>query len=426
MRILWLGHNLAYPPKGGPLQRNYNLLKEAAKYHEVHALVFDQPASRPPEVTPEHCVKALLNFCASVEWVPLPKDAWAIGRYGRALGGLLTGEPYEFRWLRSKEMAQRLQRLASRLQFDVVHIDTLGLSPYGSLVPSAGTVLNHHDIESALVQRRAASEPSLPWRVFWSREAAHLLAAERNWCPLFHVNMVVSDDEGQLLKPSCQESHIHVVPNGVDIGYFTPREDPGGTRLLFCGRLDQLANKGAITFFFNSIWPQLADRIKEIEIDVVGKNPPAWLRELSQRDSRVHVPGFVDDVRPYFQKATIFVCPITDGGGTRLKILDALAMGVPIVSTTFAASGLALRDGTHLLIADTPETIIGQIIRLLGDAALRRRLAQEAVDIVRRTYSWDTIGRSLVAAYEDATARRMKSDEISTGEISRRKAILRP
>jgi len=413
MRILWLGHNLAYPPKGGPLQRNYNLLKEAAKYHEVHALLFDQPASRPLGVTPEHCVEALSKFCASVEWVPLPKDSLGIGRYWRAGSGLLTGEPYEFRWLRSKEMAQRLQRLVSRFRFDVVHADTLGLSPYVSLVPSVGTVLNHHDIESALVRRRATSETSLLWRMFWTREAENLLAAERHWCPLFDVNMVVSDDEGQLLKPSCQESHIRVVPNGVDIEYFTPREDPGGARLLFCGRLDQLANKGAITFFFNSIWPQLSDRVKNLEIDVVGKNPPAWLCELSRKDSRVQVPGFVDDVRPYFQKATIFVCPITGGGGTRLKILDAMAMGMPIVSTTFAASGLALRDETHLLMADTPETFHEQVVRLLGDTNLRQRLAQEAVDVVRQTYSWNTIGRSLVAAYEEAferERRKIKND----------------
>lgn len=411
MRILWLGHNLAYPPKGGPLQRNYNLLKEASKHHEVHVLVFDQPASRPAGVTPQHCVEALSKFCASVEWLPLPADSFGIGRYWRAIGGLLMGEPYEFRWLRSREMAKRLQRLAGRIQFDVVHADTLGLAPYVSLVPSVGTVLNHHDIESALVQRRAASESSLLWRTFWRREAANLLAAERRWCSLFHVNMVVSDDEGQLLKPSCQGSHIRIVPNGVDIKYFTPRQDPGGARLLFCGRLDQLANKGAITFFFNSVWPRLSDRVKQIEIDVVGKNPPAWLRELSLRDPRVHVPGFVDDVRPYFRKATIFVCPITDGGGTRLKILDALAMGMPIVSTTFAASGLALRDGAHLLLADTPETMIEQTMRLLGDQGLRQRLAQGAVNVVQQSYSWDTIGHSLVAAYEEALElKRSKSE----------------
>lgn len=402
MRILWLGHNLAYPPKGGPLQRNYNLLREAAKHHEVHALVFDQPASRPTDVSPQDCMNALLKFCASVEWVSLSKDAFGIGRYWRAFGGLVTSEPYEFRWLRSKEMARRLQRLAYRFPFDVVHADTLGLAPYVSLVPHAGTVLNHHDIESALVQRRASNERSLIWRTFWAHEAAHLLAAERRWCPSFHVNMVVSDDEGKLVKPSCGKSRICVVPNGVDVEYFTPRPEPGGSRLLFCGRLDQLANKGAITYFFHAIWPGLSEKIKRLEIDVVGKNPPAWLLELSRRDPRVHVPGFVDDVRPYFQKATVFVCPITDGGGTRLKILDALAMGMPVVSTTFAASGLSLSHGRHLLLADTAADFTDGVVQLLSNEAIRKNLSSGGREIVNSTYSWEVIGKSLCEAYEVA------------------------
>lgn len=399
MRVLWLGHNLAYPPKGGPLQRNYNLLREAAKCHEVHVLVFDQPASRPLGVTPEDCAEALSKFCASVGWVSLPKDYLGVARYRRAVGALLTGEPYEFRWLRSKTMQNRIERLVGRLRFDVLHVDTLGLAPYASLVPMAGTVLNHHDIQSALVQRRAANERSVVWRSFWSQEAAHLLAAEKRWCPTFHVNMVVSADEGQLVKSSCGKSTICVVPNGVDVNYFTPRQDPGGSRLLFCGRLDQLANKGAIAYFFNSIWPQVTSKVKNIEIDVVGKNPPGWLRELGQRDPRVNVPGFVDDVRPYFKKATLFICPITDGGGTRLKILDALAMGMPIVSTTFAASGLCLSDGSHVLLADSPNDFVDRILQVLSSRMLRENLSLAGRQVVDAHYSWNVIGRGLNDAY---------------------------
>ena len=118
----------------------------------------------------------------------------------------------------------------------------------------------------------------------------------------------------------------------------------------------------------------------------------------------MHVPGYVDDVRPYFQKATVFVCPITDGGGTRLKILDALAMGMPVVSTTFAASGLALQNGRHLLMADTSDKFIETTLRLLSDQSLRRDLARAAVDVVKQSYSWETIGRSLSRSYELAVA----------------------
>jgi len=285
-------------------------------------------------------------------------------------------------------------------------VDTLGLSPYGLLVPHAATVLNHHDIESVLVQRRASNERSAMRRAFWLRESAHLLAAERRWCPTFDANLVVSEDEGQLVKASCGNSAICVVPNGVDVEYFTPRPDPGGAQLLFCGRLDQLANKGAITYFFESIWPRLTDKMKNVEIDVVGKNPPAWLVRLSQHDPRVHVPGFVDDVRPYFQKSTVFVCPITDGGGTRLKILDALAMGMPIVSTTFAASGLRLYDGKHLLLADTPDDFVGKVCRLLSDKAQRADLALASREVVVSTYAWEVIGQRLRDAYAAANSLR--------------------
>ncbi len=409
MRILWLGHNLAYPPKGGPLQRNYNLLREAAREHEVHALVFDQPASRPHGVTPQDCVEALSKFCASVEWNPLPTDSFGVGRYWRAINGLVAGEPYEFRWLRSNEMVARLQRLVGRLRFDVVHADTLGLSPYVPLIPHAGTVLNHHDIESALVRRRAEHEQNFLWRKFWLQESANLLSAEQRWCPTFDVNVVVSEEEGTLVKSSCEDSAICVVPNGVDVQYFTPRADPGGARLLFCGRLDQLANRGAITYFFQSIWPELTGKVEHLEIDVVGKNPPSWLLELSNRDARVHVPGFVDDVRPYFQNATVFVCPITDGGGTRLKILDALAMGMPIVSTTFAASGLALRDRQHLLLADSPGQFSDQTLKLLRNPDLRNAVSREGYRVVKDQYSWEVIGKSLVQAYVMARSRSLDS-----------------
>lgn len=304
-------------------------------------------------------------------------------------------------------MVARLQGLVSRVRFDVVHADTLGLSPYVPLIPQAGTVLNHHDIESALVRRRASHERNFLWRAFWLQESANLLGAERRWCPTFDVNVVVSEDEGALVRPSCGESDICVVPNGVDVTYFTPRRDPGGNRLLFCGRLDQLANRGAITYFFNSIWPQLSGKVKNLEIDVVGKNPPSWLLELSRRDQRVHVPGFVDDVRPYFERATVFVCPITDGGGTRLKILDALAMGMPIVSTTFAASGLGLCDGQHLLMADTPEAFETKTLQLLSNKAQRDHLASVGRGIVMNTYSWEVIGKKLRDAYVAASAKRI-------------------
>ena len=157
-----------------------------------------------------------------------------------------------------------------------------------------------------------------------------------------------------------------------------------------------------MTFFFAAIWPRLSNHIRDVQIYVVGRRPPKWLQRLSTHDDRIHVTGFVDDVRPYFERATAYVCPISEGGGTRLKILDALAMGVPLIGTSFACSGLSLKDGNHVLLADTPEDFAYQIERVLADSALRSILAAAGRDAVERLYSWNVIGKSLIDAYENA------------------------
>src|SRR5262249_54161284 len=168
MRILWIGHNLAYPPKGGPLQRNYNLLREASKKCEVHVLAFDQPASRPANLAPRECVHALRSFCASVDWLPL---AQGTKRYRLALRGLPSNDPFEFHWLKSRRMRDKLQTLLQKTpHFDVVHFDTLGLAQFRHLVRNSGTVLNHHDVQSSLIARRATLESHFLRRQYWILE----------------------------------------------------------------------------------------------------------------------------------------------------------------------------------------------------------------------------------------------------------------
>ena len=144
---------------------------------------------------------------------------------------------------------------------------------------------------------------------------------------------------------------------------------------------------------------------------VVERKPPEWLQHEALVDSRVRVMGFVDDVRPYFQKATICICPIREGGGTRLKILDSLAMGVPVIGTTFACSGLNLKHEHDVLIADTPEDFALQTKRLLDSRTLRIRLASAGREVIEREFSWDVVGRSLFSAYEKASLRSLNLEQ---------------
>jgi glycosyltransferase involved in cell wall biosynthesis len=403
MRILWLGHNLAYPPKGGALQRNYNLLRQAAKKFEVHTLVFDQPATRPSNITPEDCVQALSAFCASVNWLSFPHEGMRGYRYWLAMRGLISREPFEVNWLRSRAMAQKLQKVLKKSIVDVIHFDTLGLAQYRSLVKGAGTILNHHDVQSAMMIRRAKNEGNFLLSRYWYREADNLRRSEQKWCPQFNENLVCSEDEGRLLAGLDSEIRTRIVANGVDTEYFTPRPDPGGATLLFCGSLDMYSNRHAMRYFFDAIWPRLIRLQNKLEVYIVGKMPPEWLKQISVKDRRVHVTGFVEDVRPYFRKATVSMCPIRDGGGTRLKILDSLAMGVPVISTSFACSGLCLTHGENILVADTPEEFAGYVEKVFSEEPLRTKLSTSGIDVVNRVYSWEVIGKSLRDTYEEVS-----------------------
>lgn len=409
MKVLWLGHNLAYPPKGGALQRNYNLIREIAKKCEVHILAFDQPITRPVHINPADCARALLQFCASVEWVSLQAAFPGLSRFGLALKGFVAGQPYDFAWLRSTEMAHRIEEKVATLSPDVVHVDTLGLAQYLPLLGQAGTLLNHHDVESCKIRVRARNATNSLMKRYLLLEAEKLLAAERAWCPRFQVNAVVSEAERDALTRICDDLSVHVVPNGVDTQYFACRPDPARPTILFCGSLDMHPNQEAMDYFLKRIWPRLVTRMPAIELFVVGRNPPQWLRGIGAKDPQVHVTGYVDDVRQFFARAAVCVCPILSGGGTRLKILDSLAMGVPVVSTPFAASGLLLENGKHLLLADSDEQFANATLRLLQSPGLRAALSAAGAERVDRLYSWAVVGRTLLDGYEMAMGNRRRS-----------------
>jgi polysaccharide biosynthesis protein PslH len=410
MKVLWLGHNLGYPPKGGALQRNYNLIREVARKCELHVLAFDQAITRPDHISPEDCVNALARFCASVDWVPLSNSFFWRSRYGLAIKGLISGEPYDFPWLRSAEMAGKLGKIVKNVAPDVVHFDALGLAQYLPFVGEAGTVLTHHDVESRKIGVRAKKTSNPLLRGYFELEAAKLASSEQKWCPRFGVNVVVSEDEGTVLSRASPGLRVHVVPNGVDTSYFTPRPDPKGNTILFCGSMDMHPNQEAMEYFLRRIWPRIVAQCPDVKLCVVGRNPPDWLVQIGKTNPRVQITGFVDDVRPYFQKAAVCICPILSGGGTRLKILDSLAMGVPVVATSFAASGLSLEHDKQLLLADTEEQFVEYTLHLISDLSLRSRLASAGTERVNQVYSWTVVGQALTDAYDIAYKSRIRTN----------------
>jgi glycosyltransferase involved in cell wall biosynthesis len=299
-------------------------------------------------------------------------------------------------------MQRYLHRLTRTTQFDVIQLEAVFFSRYLQALPGIPVVVNHHNVESQLLQRRAASQRT-PWaRAFFEREARKVGALECAVVPRAAQNLVVSDLDGERLREVAAGAKITTVPNGVDVEYFRARSSavPETKSLVFAGGMNWFPNRDAIAFFVSEIWPTLARDDPLRTVTVIGRDPPAVVRAAG-RDPRVRVLGFVEDVRPHLEAASIYVCPIRVGGGTRLKILDALAMSRPLVATDLAVEGLGLIEGKHYLSANTPEQFIVQIRRLENDADLRRRMGDAGRALVVERYSWRRIAESLEDAYAE-------------------------
>ncbi len=191
-----------------------------------------------------------------------------------------------------------------------------------------------------------------------------------------------------------------MVANGVDIDYFAPVE--GSRRpwsIVFAGRLDQYSNRHGMLRFMNEAWPIIKRAHPDAVIDIIGSNPPKEIEALAKVDANVRVHGFVPDVRPFFAAASVAICPIWDGGGTRIKVLDGLAQGMPLVATSIGAEGIDVVPERDLLIADTPEQFAAQISRLFTESKLRQKLETNGRHLAETVYSWDSIAQRLAALY---------------------------
>lgn len=407
MRILWLSHFLPHPPIGGAPQRSHHLLRRAAERHEVHLVALNHRGMHPTMAEVHEAREALAPLCESVRIFHKSVDRSRARWWWMTLTTFFRRESYETRWLRCPDLRSFLA--SWRLDFDLVHVDAIGLSPYAEpfRARDVPVVLTHHNVESDMMALRARREPNRLKRLYFRREAAKLARDERTWAPRAATNLVVSELDRARLTRIVGEVPTAVVPNGVDVEYFRPhpeREEEEG-RLVFVGGMNGYANRDAVLFFLERVWPRLDEAGGSYSWTVVGAQPPSALVQAASSDPRIEVTGFVPDARPYVDRASVYVCPILDGGGTRLKVLDALAMEKALLATSFAVEGLGLQPETHFLAADSPEGFAERIGELAADPARRRKLAQCGRDYVRNRFSWDRIAETLHAAYETACSR---------------------
>lgn len=415
MNILWVSHNVPYPPKMGVLQRNYNLLKQLARVGDIYLVAMSQKNILPIRVDLAEARRELGRFCRYVEIVPIPTDSSRVAWYGLLLGSVFTSRPYSVNWLRCAAVPRAIHALVRRVPFHVAHFDTIGLAEYRSGVGDVPTVLNHHNIESQLMERRSRIERNALKRLYFKMEATKLRRYEDEHCRDFDLNVTVSELDKSRLSRIVPASRIVVIPNGVDTDYFRPQpENIIRGNLVFVGGMNWYPNRDAVLYLGKEIWPILKREIPEVSLTLVGGAPPREFLDRAHRDPRVRVTGFVDDVRPYLHRAEVYVCPMRDGGGTRLKILDALAVGKAIVSTSIGCEGIAVEPGRDVLIADTPRQFVDHVKRALADSHTRNRLGEAGRALAERQYSWTAIGQRLNHVYREL-ARSQPGAETNSG-----------
>jgi glycosyltransferase involved in cell wall biosynthesis len=315
-------------------------------------------------------------------------------------------------WAIRREVQRVLARVLTR-DFDVIQVEQSEAAHWLAGATRGGTkVLVLHDVNSTIARRRMELEQSLPGRMAARLEWMKMCRYERRMADLCQNCIVVSEEEKRSLQALQTVARIWVVPNGVDARYFTvdPSAPIAPDSLVFTGTMCWEPNVDAIMFFCEQVLPIIRARRPAVTLHVVGAEPSEKVRRLAERN-RVIVTGEVPDVRPYLERASVCVVPLRFGAGTRLKILEALAMGKAVVSTSVGCEGLGLSHGREILIADSPETFADAVCQLLEDQAQRGRLGALGRKLVEGQYDWRVIACQQDTVYRELLESRAPSAE---------------
>ena len=401
MKLLWFSHFIPYPPSGGAHQRSFNLLRHASRRYETTLVAFNLQGCTFSHLSEYE--NELKKYCSRVEFWQMPVR-WKGARWGaRLILSPFERAPYGCTCFWSPELEAKWKETLEQHQGALVHFDSIDLALFADAAAGFRKVLNHHNCESAMTERRAEEEPNPLKKIYLHSQARKVARLERSICPLFDVNLAVSELDAQVLTAKTWGAYFHIVENGTDTDYFAPSAAPvEPDSLIFAASLNWYPNISAIRFFVREVWPKLKLRRPGVRLYVVGMKPADSLVGWLTQHPNVTVVASPPDIRPWVARASVVICPMRDGGGTKVKLLDAMAMGKAIVSTSVGCEGLEVKHGENILIADTAEDFASSVSHALESASLGQRLGAAGRILVRQRYAWKVIGARLEQAYQHA------------------------
>jgi len=403
LNILFLTNCSPAPIRDGQTRRTFHILKGLATLHNVYLLSLREEKDM---VIPEDL--ALLNsFCRHVEMHPAPRKSVSCEMIGLLLRSLVSMDPYTIWRHYSPSFLQRIRDLMGEVHFDLVHCDTLPIAYTLNEITGCPCVLTDHDVSYLKMARMATQSRNPLLAPFLYLEAAKLKRLESTIFRRISVGIAVSEVDRAILRQLSKGASFEVIENGVDTQAFRPSPTSiESDTLLWLGRFGHYPNREAMHYFLEKTYPAIKKGRPGVRLLLLGGGETDRIRNFAGTDQSIEILGHVPDPVPYLQKVSVVVVPILSGSGTRLKILEAMAAGKAIVSTTIGCEGLDVSHGRDILVADGPEVFADCVVSLLGDIGLMETLGRNARRLAEDRYDWRPIIAKMNAVYSSLASRQ--------------------
>lgn len=396
LRILWIKSGPLHPLDTGGKLRTYNMLRELHHRHEVTFLALC------PDDTTSQSLESASEYCSHAEWIPwnpAPQGSLGLG-WDLLRTTLFSQLPYAIAKYRSRAMTQWLVEADRSGSYDLVICDFL--APAINALPALENrrlpwVLFQHNVESRIWERHARHASGWLRKIFFTMQWKRMEAFEAGASSRFDGVIAVSESDAESFRSEMHlDNVLGAVPTGVDLEYFSQVEQASGKTaqppaIGFLGSMDWMPNQDAVRYYDESIHPRVKAALPGIQVHLIGRNPPDWMRQLASRDPSYIVTGTVPDVRPHLAATPIQMVPLRIGGGTRIKIFEAMAASRAVVSTTVGAEGLPVESGKNILLEDDPAAFADQLIRLVQEPDRLRGIAEAGRSMVAAQFSWGSV-----------------------------------
>jgi len=408
MNILWVKAGGLVPPDTGGKIRSYHILRELAREHSITFFSFHAAESN-------NAHRELEKVFDRVVCVPLVLPAKrSLAELRNYAASFFSREPYNIAKYCRPQVGRRFVDLLKRGDHDVIVCDFLmaaGVIPWDWPMPK---VLFTHNVESMIWRRHYEFARNPFWKALSRREMRRMETAERRYLKAADRVLTVSESDRRFFSSFLESTKLTVIPTGVDVEYFqSSAGNENRNTLVFCGSMDWLPNEDSVLYLVREILPRVRQEFPEVSLCVVGRSPSPRLQSLAAREKNMELTGWVPDIRPFLSRSAVVVVPLRIGGGTRLKIFEAMAMAKPVVSTSMGAEGLPVHPGEDILLADEPSKFAENVCLLLREPSRRKQIGAAARKLVEENYTWAKAAQVFASALEEIVAAHNQKAQVT-------------